>query len=71
FKCLLSITGFAILFFCRSKPDKIELFDVTGKLIFSSGWKSMINVSRYNSGFYYLRIYIGGLIETKKLEVIK
>jgi PKD-like domain/Ig-like domain CHU_C associated/Secretion system C-terminal sorting domain/Right handed beta helix region/PKD domain len=59
------------LSFVGSKPDKIELFDVTGKLIFSSGWKSMINVSRYNSGFYYLRIYIGGLIETKKLEIIK
>jgi uncharacterized protein (TIGR02145 family) len=59
------------LSYVGSKPDKIELFDVTGKLIFTSGWKSMINVSRYNSGFYYLRIYTGGLTETKKLEVIK
>ena len=53
------------------KPNKIEFFDATGKLIISSGWKSVIDVSRFNSGIYYLRIYRGDLVETKKIEIIK
>ena len=45
--------------------DKVELYDITGKLINTYNTKTL-NVSDYNSGVYLLKIFTGNKTTTKR-----
>jgi beta-glucanase (GH16 family) len=51
----------------NQRIDKIELFDMTGKRIFSESERTgLINVSNIKAGLYVLKIYSGGAVLNRK-----
>jgi hypothetical protein len=51
-------------------PEKIEIYDATGKRVITSNWKQAMDVSRLSSGFYIVKIYSDKSVTTRKVEII-
>jgi len=47
--------------------DKVELSDLTGKVLITSKNETKINISHLQNGFYLVQIYIGDKVNTKKM----
>jgi hypothetical protein len=52
-------------------PEKIEMIDLTGRIVFTSGWENKIDVSKLNSGLYFLRVYTDDGVKVKRIEIMK
>ena len=52
-------------------PEKIELIDLAGRIVFTSTWKTRLDVSKLNSGLYILRVYTNEGVKVKRVELIK
>ena len=52
------------------KPEKIEVMDASGRLVLSSGWKTKIDLNRFKSGYYFLRVYTNEGVKVKRMEII-
>jgi hypothetical protein len=50
--------------------EKVEMMDVSGRLVLTSKWNSRIDVSKLKSGIYIIRIYTNESVKVKMLEVI-
>lgn len=53
------------------RPSKIEIFDATGRLVYQSTWRTVIDTKHFNTGAYYIRIAGRDGIKTQKFEVLR
>jgi len=49
------------------KVDRVEIYDPFGKESITSAYDTKINVSLLKKGIYFVKIYTGGEVVTRKL----
>ena len=54
-----------------NRPNLIEMFTLMGEKVYSGSYTSSLDLSRYSSGMYILKVWNQGRTETRRIEILR
>jgi hypothetical protein len=55
----------------EEQPEKIEITDGLGKIVYQGKWSASLDVSHFASGTYFVRVYTRDKMEIRRVAVMK